>query len=317
MTLRMHRITPSQRRRDLVCIGGAAVLTVALIGHERVPDVFGIGIVLDSALPWLGVGIPVLTLTAALCRSKVGALTVLVPLIAWTYLFGSWWATGTGSATVPYPTQVKVVTQNLYAGNQQPAATARALSALDADLIGLQEFSAGNADAVSSILADDHRYYVVEGTVALWSRYPISRTTSVDVGVGWRRGLRAHVETPHGGLIVYVLHLPSFRLGDTAQRDHGLRTLSRSLASDTAERVVVLGDFNTTDTDRRWQGFAPGYHDTQRSVGSGPGFTWPARFPVVRPDHVLIRGIRATSSKVDRTPGTDHHAVAVTLDLEL
>ncbi|WP_428846940.1 endonuclease/exonuclease/phosphatase family protein [Nocardia terpenica] len=157
-----------------------------------------------------------------------------------------------------------------------------------------------------------HPYHVAEGTVALWSRYPLSGTTAADVGAGWRRGLRTHVDTPTGDLVVFVVHLPSIRLGDTAARNRGLRTLSRELASDPARRIVVLGDFNTTGTDRHWAGFAPGYRDIRTS---GPQFTWPAALPVVRPDHILARDLVPVSSATIRTPGADHRGLVAVFAL--
>ncbi|MEG8182493.1 endonuclease/exonuclease/phosphatase family protein [Nocardia terpenica] len=304
MIVRTRRATGA----DLALLGAALLLTLLLLEHARVPDILGLGTVLDCAAPWLGIGIPVLVLVAFACRSRIGAVAAVIPLLAWAYLFGSWWA-GTGS-NLAAADRLTVVTQNMYAGNDSPSAAVRSLAATGADLIALQECSSGNRESAAEILSSTHPYHAAEGTVALWSRYPLSGTGVADVGAGWRRGLRTHVDTPTGDLVVYVVHLPSIRLGDTADRNRGLRTLSRELASDPARRIVVLGDFNTTGTDRHWAGFAPGYRDIRTS---GAQFTWPAVLPVVGPDHILTRGLAPVSSATIRTPGADHRGLVAVL----
>ncbi|MFI5777639.1 endonuclease/exonuclease/phosphatase family protein [Nocardia sp. NPDC051570] len=302
------------RAVDVVLLGAAAMVAVLVVGHDWVPDVGGLGVLLDSVAPWLGVGVPVLVLVAVACRSRLGVVAaVVVPLLAWGYAFGGWWA-GTGPQAVGAG-RLNVVTQNLSAANDDPREAVRVLRATGADLIALQEVSWRNAGAVEEGLSGVYPYHAQEGTVGLWSRYPISGTEPVDVGVGWRRGLRARVDVPGGPLTVHVVHLPSIRLGASGTRDRGLATLSEELTADSDRRGVVLGDFNTTATDRHWEGFAPGYHDT-RSAGRGPQFTWPAWFPMLGPDHILARGLRPISSAALAAPGSDHRGLEATLALE-
>lgn len=297
-------------RKAIVFATAAAVLTSLLIGHERIPDIAGSGVLLDAAAPWLGLLVPLLAVVAVLLRSPAGAVTMLVPLLAWACAFGSWWA----PRADPVPGGgLTIVSQNLFAANGSPVATARALLAADADIVAVQEFAGTNRAPVQRILDDAYPYREILGTVALWSRYPTSDTETADVGIGWTRGLRTHIAAPGGAVVVYVVHLPSIRPGATAERDHGLSVLSRQLTADRAERVVVAGDFNTAATDRHWTGFAPGYRDALSASGSGPGFTWPSAFPLVRLDHVLVRGGGIGSASVLRTPGPDHRAVRATV----
>lgn len=296
-----------------VFVSAGALLTALLLGHRLVPDIGGVGLVLDTAAPWLGVLIPVLALTAVLCRCPAGAVTTLIPLLVWAYIFGSWWAPHPVARIGAASDDLTLVSQNLSADNTSGRAAAHALVGTDADIVAVQEFAGTNRAPVQQILDAAYPYREEVGTVALWSRYPTSDTTAADVGAGWRRGLRTHIATPHGVLVVYVVHLPSVRPADTATRNNGLTQLSRTLTADKAEQVVVAGDFNTADTDRHWQSFAPGYTDPQRSSGFGPGFTWPAAFPVARLDHILVRGLPAVTAGVLRVPGTDHRGVTATL----
>ncbi|GAB0104706.1 teicoplanin resistance protein VanJ [Nocardia sp. JMUB6875] len=296
----------------LVFVAAAALLAVLLAVHDRVPDVLGVGVALDTAAPWLVLLVPVLAVLAVLCRCPAGAVACIAPLLVWAYNFGSWWAP-TATAVVPSDGTVRVVSQNFFADNPSPEATARALAATGADLIAVQELSGADRPSVQRILDADYPYREERGTVALWSRYPTSGTSTADVGVGWRRGLRTHVDTPYGEMVVYVVHLPSVRPADTATRNDGLRILSRQLSADKAPHIVVAGDFNTATTDRHWDSFAPGYTDTQSRPGSGPGFTWPAAFPVARLDHILLRGLAPAASSVLRLPGPDHRAPTATV----
>jgi len=47
----------------------------------------------------------------------------------------------------------------------------------------------------------------------------------------------------------------------------------------------------------------------QSVAGDGFGFTWPASFPVVRIDQILVRGVKPDSSWVLPANGSDHRPV--------
>jgi vancomycin resistance protein VanJ len=47
--------------------------------------------------------------------------------------------------------------------------------------------------------------------------------------------------------------------------------------------------------------------------GGGFGFTWPAQAPVVRIDHVFVRGLDTTSTEVLPANGSDHRGLRVGL----
>ncbi|MEC3957651.1 endonuclease/exonuclease/phosphatase family protein [Nocardia sp. CDC153] len=296
----------------LVFVAAAALLTVLLVAHDWIPDVFGLGVAADTAAPWLIVPVPILAVVAVACRRPAGAAAFIAPLLVWAYTFGSWWAP-TATATESPSGTVKVVSQNLFADNPTPVATARALVATHVDLVAVQELAATDRAPVQRILNAAYPYHEERGTVALWSRYPTADTTTADVGIGWQRGLRTHVDTPYGDLVVYVVHLPSIRPADTATRNAGLQVLSRQLSADRAPHVLVAGDFNTATTDRHWQSFAPGYTDAQSIPGAGPGFTWPGIFPLVRLDHLLVRGLHPAAAAVLTIPGPDHRAPTATI----
>ncbi|MFI7429992.1 endonuclease/exonuclease/phosphatase family protein [Micromonospora sp. NPDC049836] len=295
------------RRRDRRGLGvvALAVLLAALIaGHRAVPNVHGLGSLVDSATPLLGLGVPLLGLAAALRRSPRALLAVALPAVLWLALYGGAWlppAAGAG------PTAVRVASQNLRAGNPDPAATVGALTDAAPDLIGLQEVDDG--DRVEAALGARYPHRSAVSTVALWSRWPIRESHGIDTGLGWDRALRAVVAAPPGDLVVYVVHLGSARAGHTATRDETVAALAATVRADPAPRLVVLGDLNTAPTDRAFVPLTRLLRDAQADAGQGFGFTWPAELPVTRPDHVLYRGLTPTAADVLHTPDSDHRAV--------
>lgn len=297
---------PSGRRdrRGLLVAALAVLLAVLIAGHRVVPNVHGLGSLVDSAAPLLGLGVPPLVLAALLRRSRRALVAVALPAVVWLALYGGAWlppAAGAG------PASVRVASQNLRSGNPDPAATVDAVAGAGADLIGLQEV---DDDArVGTALEGRYPHRATVSTVALWSRWPIRESHGVDTGLGWDRALRAVVAAPGGDLVVYVVHLGSARAGHTATRDETLTALAATVRADPAPRLVVLGDLNTASTDRVFVPLTRLLHDAQADAGQGFGFTWPAELPVTRPDHVLYRGLTPTAAGVLHTPDSDHRAV--------
>lgn len=296
---------PPRWRRGLFLALAAVILAAVIAGHRLIPNVAGLGSLVDSGLPFLGLGIPVLALAAVLRRSRLALLAVLLPVLVWAAMFGRAWLPSGAGGTVA----LRVASQNLRVGNPDPVATVTALATTEPDLIGLQEVDGDIQGSAATALRDRYPYRAAESTVALWSRFPIRDNVAVDTGMGWNRALRAVVETPQGDVTVYVVHLGSARAGDTATRDHTVGMLAGALRQDPAQRLIVLGDFNTASTDRAISPLTDLLADAQADAGRGLGFTWPAALPVTRPDHVLYRGLTAASAGVVRTPASDHRAV--------
>lgn len=310
-TIEREKTTPAapERRRSAwragLVIAAALLLALFLAGHRLVPNVHGVGSVMDTIAPLFGLALPVLVIAALLARSARALLVVLlVPGLIWAAMFGRALLPARGG-----PVELSVVTQNLYADNPDPQTTVRALAAGGPDLIALQEASGGAIETLAEEFGDTYPHHAVRSTVGLLSKYPIGRVTGVDTGLDWTRALRAVVKAPQGDVAVYVVHLGSARINDTAVRDHTIDMLAKAVRADKAERVLVLGDLNTAATDRAIAPLAALLDDAQADAGWGWGFTWPSSLPVMRPDHVLYRGLTATAAGTLRTPGTDHRAV--------
>ncbi|WP_434599679.1 hypothetical protein [Streptomyces sp. A5-4] len=94
--------------------------------------------------------------------------------------------------------------------------TARTRLAADPGLVALEEVTDDALPAYRRVLDRRLTHSVHIGTVALWSRHPITASQRVTIDPSWSRSLRARVQGPHGPLAVYVVHLPSVRSGRPA-----------------------------------------------------------------------------------------------------
>lgn len=286
----------------------SAVVAVALAGHSLIPAFGGFTPVLESLLPWVGLTVPLLLAVAAMARSAAAAVAALVPGVVWAVMFGS-----TLLSTAPGgPSDLAVGTINVGVRNNASGEAVRTV-AKDLDLLAAQELTSGGPAAKQLNKMFKYRYPV--STVGLWSRYPISDAKPIDVGLGWPRALRAVVTTPKGKVTVYVMHLASARPGQTTSRDATLAQARRLIDADRSKRILLLGDLNTATTDRGMRGLTPPLIDAQRVAGEGFGFTWPAEFPITRPDHILFRGMTATRAGVAPATGSDHRAAIASLRL--
>lgn len=305
----------------------ALLLGLLLLLHGALPDRAGLGSLVETFLPWFGWSLPVLLVAALWRRSATALVALLLPALTWVHLFGGLLldrSRGEGDLTV--------VSHNVAAENTDPAGTARALAASGADVLALEELSDRAKVTYERELARTYPHHTVQGTVGLWSRFPLSGTRPVDVQRGMAgplaeelrpedvplepvRALRTTVTTEKGPLTVYVVHLGSVRVLPrtgfwTDSRDAGATKLARTLATERSERVLVLGDFNGTMDDRAFNGLTARLRSAQDVAGDGFGFTWPAAFPVARIDHILVRGVEPESAWLLPATGSDHRPVA-------
>jgi vancomycin resistance protein VanJ len=302
-----------------------------MLAHGRIPNRIGnLGSLVETCLPWLGLFIPVLLAGALWRRSASAVAALLLPVMVWLNLFG-----GLLSDKSHPGGDLTVVSQNVNAGNSDPAGTARDLASTGADLLALEELTPQATGAYEEELAKAYPYHAVQGTVGLWSMLPLSNiqpidimnygpladTKSLDQETASNRALRTTVATDHGPLTVYVVHLGSIRLNPkagfwTASRDIGVEALGKVIAADPSERVLLLGDLNGTTDDRALAGITAQLHSAQDTAGDGFGFSWPAKFPVVRIDHILVRGMEPESSGVLPSNGSDHRPVTAGISWE-
>ncbi|MFD9858021.1 endonuclease/exonuclease/phosphatase family protein [Streptomyces alboflavus] len=302
-------------RRGRLVAAAAGLLALVMLGHTWVPHRFGNpGSLLETFLPWLGVAVPLLLVLAAVRRSATAALAVLLPAVVWCSLFGGMVMDKRSDGG-----DLTVVSHNVHDRNPDPDGTARALVASGADLVALEELSPGTAPEYGRVLDGRYPHHVVQGTVGLWSKYPLRGVEPIPI-MPWTRALRATVETPKGPLALYTAHLASVRVHPgagfaTATRDEAAEKLAAAVRAERLPRVVVVGDLNGTTDDTALRPLTGQLRSAQQEAGDGFGFTWPASFPVARIDQILVKGVTPASSWTLPRTGSDHLPVAATLTL--
>ncbi|POM27241.1 Endonuclease/Exonuclease/phosphatase family protein [Actinomadura rubteroloni] len=317
---------PEIWRRGPVLAALAVLLGLVMLLHGWIPNAIGnVGSLVETFLPWTGLFVPVLLAGALWRRSASAVVALLVPVLAWLHLFGGLLGDRTHAGG-----DLTLVSHNVGAANPDPARTARDLAASGADVLALEEITWEARGVYEKELAAKYPYHTAQGTVGLWSRLPLTDVRPVDTAMDagplgamkptsekmtYNRALRATVATAHGPLAVYVAHLGSIRVNPRAgfwtdARNRNLQALGAAVAAEKNPRTVLLGDLNGTVDERSFTALTAHLRSAQTKAGSGFGFTWPARFPMVRIDQVLVRGVRPTSSWVLPSTGSDHLPVA-------
>uniref|UniRef100_A0AAU2JLI5 Endonuclease/exonuclease/phosphatase family protein n=1 Tax=Streptomyces sp. NBC_00049 TaxID=2903617 RepID=A0AAU2JLI5_9ACTN len=298
-------------RRGLVLAAIAVLIALVMIFHAELPNQVGnLGSLTETFLPWLGPVVVVLLAAAVYRKSATALIAVLLPAVVWVNLFGGLVSDKSGPGG-----NLVVATHNVDADNADPRGTAESVAKSGADVLALTELKAGAVPVYEKALADTYKYHAVEGTVGVWSKYPLTSSSPVDIKMGWVRAMRTTVATANGPVAVFVAHLPSVRVklnaGFTAnQRDKSADALGAALASEPLKKVILLGDLNGTMNDRALSEVTSQMRSTQGAAGDGFGFSWPAQFPMARIDQIMVRGIKPEASWTLPRTGSDHLPVA-------
>jgi endonuclease/exonuclease/phosphatase family metal-dependent hydrolase len=211
-------------------------------------------------------------------------------------------------------TRLRVVTWNLW-GRGGPwearlAAIGATLSALDPDLVALQEVWGDRSRNQAAILAGQlgfqHVYadrYTIDGVAvgnAILSRWPITRHEVRDLPAPveleeLRNVIRGEVDGPRGSLEIFTTHL-NWRFDQSDVRQEQVRTLARFVSENERQAVppILAGDFNAvpdSEEIRMLTGRATVpvprlvFHDAWEAAGNvEPGFTWSNANPYARLD---------------------------------
>ncbi|WP_028800790.1 endonuclease/exonuclease/phosphatase family protein [Streptomyces sp. 142MFCol3.1] len=304
-------------RRGILLAAFAVFLALVMLLHAQIPNRIGnLGSLTETFLPWLGVFVPVLLVLGLVRRSVTALIAVLLPAIVWLNLFGGLLTDRTGNGG-----DLTVATHNVNADNPDPSGTARDVASSGADVLALEELTASAVPVYEKALASTYKYHSVQGTVGLWSKYPLTGSRPVDIKLGWTRAMRATVDAPAGKVAVYVAHLPSVRVkmeaGFTArQRDKSADALGEAIADERLTRVVLLGDLNGTMNDRALNAVTAQMRSTQGAAGSGFGFSWPASFPMARIDQIMVKGVEPVTSWTLPETGSDHLPIAARVKID-
>jgi endonuclease/exonuclease/phosphatase family metal-dependent hydrolase len=271
------------------------------------------------------------------------AMAAVVP-VGLALLVRRWWVAGVataalvallvcvlprtfGSPSTMDGVPVTVMSTNMRYGGADVAAIMAVVRDQKVDIVAVQEFTPDAQSRLAGAGLGELMLYQVlrphETTngSALYSRYPLSETSTIHNGGGFYQ-VRGVVTVPGAAPVdVESVHpVPPMTANFV-----GWRQDLRDQRPTTPEAVaqILIGDFNSTlDHDELRQVLATGYYDAADSVGRGLTPTWPydgARSsvtPKITIDHVLCdRRIGTTAFDAVTIPRTDHRAIVARLML--
>ncbi|HEY3870967.1 MAG TPA: endonuclease/exonuclease/phosphatase family protein [Actinocrinis sp.] len=334
------RLSPRQQTANGVMVL-AALAALFLLAHRFLPNAAGLVSMVETWLPWFAAPVALLLIGALLLRSWRAVIASALAAVVWLGGYGPILLHGGGAG----PGNLMVFSEDLNGGSgAQLAAAGSAAVGQSAALVAIQGMDPQLAASSSTAGLDKaYAYHVTQYEFGVWSRYPISDAEPIDVAIATASAssaataapgaadvstqvviaaLRFQLSTPQGQVTGYVVHLPQAVAGEDGfgvVRDAAIKSLAAAIGKDGADRMVLVGDFNTAATDREFSDLTKGLGlvSAQATAGRGFGFTWPARFPVVRLDDVLFRGGSAVSSAVlpAIANGATHRPILVDLKL--
>ncbi|HEV2346055.1 MAG TPA: endonuclease/exonuclease/phosphatase family protein [Actinocrinis sp.] len=313
------------------------VLAAFLASHRFLPDTAGLASLLETWLPWLAVPTALLLIAAAFARSLRGLLATGVAAAVWLGVYGpELFPRGD-----PLPPNLRVISEDVNASSVELAAVGQLAANQHADVVTLEHLPPTLASSPSTqYLNSTYGFHITQYEYGVWSRYKITdaraigvTTTDSDTSNGATAlvaavphvvvgALRVTVSTPQGPLVLYVVHIPQPVLGDQGfakVRDEAVNRLVSTVAADHADKLAIVGDINVAQTDRRFTQLSSGLGLTsaQGAAGDGFGFTWPAEFPVVRLDDLLVRGATPVHSVVLPALAGGQTHLPIEIDLHL
>lgn len=227
--------------------------------------------------------------------------------------------------------ETRVVSYNVNYGVEGDASCVEALRRIDADLVLLQETTAGWETALAAALGDvyPHRAFAppttyIAGGLGVLSKRPIERREVMPSPVGWFDAWRVIADTAVGKLQVLLVHLrPPLSDPDafldgyfSTGRDRRREIEAYAPSLDASLPTIVAGDFNEDE-----DGDAVAYLEKRGLHSVLPDFqpdqrTWHWFTQVgevsARLDHVLVsRDLEAVSARVHEEGASDHFPVDV------
>lgn len=294
----------------VVFICGALIATLLLL-HTVLPTSGGFALLVENVLPWTWVLIVIVLIAGLIRFSVLSIIGILIPAIVWSMMFAGYLR----PTKAPDSSDLVVATQNVEARGAQPTATVQAITSASPDIVAIEELESLSGKIVRKRMNEAFSHSHVADTVGVWSKWPITNAKEINLGLQWPRAFSATVQTDEGDITFYAVHMPSVRPGQESLRNAALTKLSEAVAADTSPRIIVAGDFNAGSSDRYMTSLNKELTDTRRAVGGGFGFTYPAQFPLVRLDHIMVKGLTPVSDTVLPRGTSDHRGVVAGLDI--
>lgn len=271
----------------------------------------------QASVPLLVTACAIGTCLAVIARSRasllvcIGALGVIV-LLGLSIRFDS-------RLTPPGPDASLVVSANMLYTNDNVAAVADDLLALQPDVLVTIETTNGVEAELASRLYDAPvaRGKGASSGVLVWSNLPAQPLPSIVLP--GRELPVVRVELPSGPVVLVGVHISSPTTSESLLRWRREWAALAPQLNALPAPVVVLGDFNTSHAHGPMRRLLAQYDSVAMgSLSSGTASTWPARpyswwpfaLPVLDIDHVLVRDLAAGSFRRFTITGSDHLGVS-------
>ena len=316
---------PSARRQIalLARLVSLLVLTV-LLGHHYLPNVMGFGSLIDTFLPWTFVPLALMVPASLLSRDKWAVGAVVVASGVWGGDFGPQLLRTGGTG----PADLRILSQNVSSPTPELGDVTQLAEQQQADVVVLQGLSARDVQQADQSVPARYPYHLAMYEFVVWSRYPLvhgsqpmdlaaytadpsqpppvaggSSSSSTSGQFGGLLRFTVQLD-PKRVATVYAVHLPQPSLshnGFGVARGGALSQLVAAVKAEKEPNLIVVGDLDVAQTDRGMGTLvndATGLVSVQAKAGAGFGFTWPSRFPMIRLDDVLTRGLTPVRSVV-------------------
>lgn len=309
---------PSGPRTGLYLLAWLTFLIAAVALIARfIPVTNHVVLILAATSPYLMIGAVISALILLLTRQwwVAAAAVILVAAAVSVELPTFIGSVGSQPNTVP----IRILAANVHEGTADPQELA-AIARDRADVLVVVELTPELAQRLTREGLDSaFPYKTVDAQpyaagVAIWSRFPMSRSTPV---AGYQLGvISAVIRAPQAASDTTVLaaHLtgPWPQPIDDWRRDITAfpGTMNGAAAGAGTGAVIVAGDFNASmDMQPFRQLLAENFRDAAEQSGAGLTPTYPAERPLIGIDHILTFNSSASDAQTVRIPGSDHRGI--------
>lgn len=336
-------MTRTQRLRATISLltgGYALALLIFLLLRLIFADSLWWLALLANFTPFYFAPFLVLLPLALLIRAKRGVLLMLPFALVGAVWFGRLYLPKPATQAPDDATMLKVVSFNVWYGNNDLAKAADWLRTMQADVVTIIELPETWAEGVPSLLdVYPEQFTVTSAPGSAWdsailSRHPVLSFEQIDLGDGDIPQFRAVLDVDrHHQIAVYGIHLyvpargrnTPFDIYNETGRNVQIRSLLANLEREKLP-YIVMGDFNMSDQSLVYNELTAMLTDSFHEAGNGLGASWPllksrGGFAALLPQLVRIDYIwhsadfRALDAALGPYPGSDHLPVYATLAL--
>lgn len=321
---------PSRWRRLLFwvlvadLVGLAVVLGVLLLGESSRATLLVLYAPRHPLLAASVAGLVLAPLTGS-SRRRRRALVAVFAVLTLLVLFPVMGLTLGRERTAASARPIRIASYNVFFGKAGRAELVEEIAAMPVDLVVIQAAYGSLGDKLRERLPD--RVVKQEGELAIVSRFPVREVKVPPPLPGGTPAmfLEVVVDTPSGALRVFDLHAysPRHALFDgkatelnVAQREAQVAACVLAARREVPPFVIV-GDTNLPVLSGIAREHFAGLTDAFAEVGTGFGWTFPAKHPWMRIDRALgSEGVRFLSVRVAPRGASDHRALLVDVEVE-